>query len=769
MFIKLNTALVQLCALLFLVTTAGTASGQSLEEVFVTAQKRTQSLEDVPISIIVTSGEQIARSGIGNIDELQNRIPNFQMSLAAVSTEVYIRGVGSGANDGFEQSVGVFVDGVFGGRGRQFRAPFLDLERFEVLRGPQGVLLGKNTIAGAVNITTAKPTSDFTGSFKASYNDRLEEGSATLVLSGPLGETTRARVAITGLKSDGYLFNTVDKTAEQQREEFVVRGTVEQDLSDTVTARFKYEVGSFDTDGSRFVINDVGVFEDVFTSFDEDFSQANYRSSKGGIGGEGEFDQTNTTNSVLNIDWEWDNHTFTSVTGYSNFKFRRLLDSDFSAIPLIVTETLPERFEQLSQEFRLASDPGGRFEYIVGLYWQTNRYDTLRETSIDGDTLAELLLGPLNNALGAAARTTKGKTFQKFDQEADSVAAFAELLWNVNDRLRLKGGLRYSQEDKKAAQFIRLNTRDGQLNTDPVSIALTELFFGFTNHSFTGDRSESDVSPSVNVQFDFTDEVMLYGTWARGFKAGGFNAQERGDDIALFEFEEETASTFELGLKGRFFDGAARLNVSAFQSTYDDLQVSSFNGVTFVVGNAAQSESTGVELDGAWALSENIEIGGAFATLDSNYKSFPNGPCFAGDDRPECSDASSVGARDLSGESTSYDPEFSGNLYLRGSMDLENEFQLTFDVDWAFTDGYFYSADLDPSDFQEAFGLVDIRVGIGPVDRSWELALLGQNLTEEITNGGYGSDIPLLTGAHFSTSIPPRRFTLQYTHRFGAN
>ncbi len=489
---------------------------------------------------------------------------------------------------------------------------------------------------------------------------------------------------------------------------------------------------------------------------------------RGGIGGEDEFDETTTTNSVLNIDWEWDNHTFTSVTGYSNFKFRRLLDSDFSAIPLIITETLPERFEQLSQEFRLASDPGGRFEYILGLYWQTNQFDTLRETSIDGDTLAELLIGPLNNPLGAAARTTTGKTFQKFDQEADSVAAFAEVLWNVSDRFRVKGGLRYSNEDKEAAQFIRLETLDGQLNTDPVSIQLTGLFFGFTNHSFTGDRSESDVSPSVNLQFDVTDELMVYGTWARGFKAGGFNAQERGDDIALFEFEEETASTSEVGLKGRFFNGAARLNISAFKSTYDDLQVSSINGVTFVVGNAAQSESTGFELDGAWALSENIEIDGALATLDSDYTSFPNGPCFAGDDLPECSDTSSVGARDLSGESTSYDPEYSGNLYLRGSMDLEEDIRMTFDVDWTFTDGYFYSADLDPSDFQEGYGLVDIRVGLGPPDGSWEVALLGQNMTEELTNGGYGSDIPLLTGAHFSSSIAPRRFTLQYTQRFGA-
>ncbi|MFK8030265.1 MAG: TonB-dependent receptor [Gammaproteobacteria bacterium] len=760
---RAGSFLVMLC-----LCAAPLSAAQVLEEVFVTAQKRTESLQDVPISITAVSGEEIVRSGLGNMDALQGRIPNFQISEAAVSTEIYIRGVGSSANDGFEQSVGIFVDGVFGGRGRQFRAPFLDLERIEVLRGPQGVLLGKNTIAGAVNITTARPTSEFTGYINTRYNDALEEGAVAVVMSGPLSEDTRARIAISGLKGDGYLINTVDKTAEQQREEFVARGTLEHDFSDTLTARLKYEAGSFDTDGSRFVINEVGVFEDVFLSFDEDFSQTNYRSSKGGLGGEAEFDKTKTVNSVLNIDWEWDNHTLTSVTGYSNFKFRRRLDSDFSAIPLLITETLPEQFEQISQEFRLASDPGGRFDYIAGLYWQTNRYDTLRQTRIDGDTLAELLLGPLGNALGGAARTTTGRTFQKFDQEADSFAVFGELTWHVSDRLRAKAGLRYSDEEKSATQLVRLETLDGEVNTDPVSIQLTGLFFGFENHRFQGDRAESDVSPSLNLQFDLTDDMMIYGTWARGFKAGGFNAQERSDDIALFEFEEEQATTFELGFKGRFFGGAARINATAFQSTYDDLQVSSFNGVTFVVGNAAQSESTGFEIDGAWALSDSVEIGGALATLDSTYTSFPNGPCFAGDDSPECNDVSSAGARDLSGESTPFNADYSGNLYVRGSIELENEYAMTFDANWTFTDGYFYSADLDLADFEEAHGLVSIRVGVGPADGRWEFALLGQNLTEELTNGGYGSDIPLLTGAHFSSSIAPRRFSLQYTHRFGA-
>ncbi|MEM7083662.1 MAG: TonB-dependent receptor [Pseudomonadota bacterium] len=747
---------------------AGDVQAQTLEEVFVTAQKRTESLEDVPISITAIAGDEIARNGIGNVDALQARIPNFNMSTAAVSTEIYIRGVGSGANDGFEQSVGMFVDGVFGGRGRQFRAPFLDLERLEVLRGPQGVLLGKNTIAGAVNIATAKPTSEFTGSLSASYDDRLEEGTATLVLSGPFSDSTRGRMAVTGLKSEGYLFNTVDQQPEMQREEFTARGIIEHDFSDAVTARLKYESGSFDTDGSRFVINDVGPFEDVFVSFDENFTQDRYRSSKGGLGGEDEFDETTTTNAALTVDWEWENHTFTSVTGYSNFEFRRLLDSDFSAIPLIITETIPEIFEQVSQEFRLSSDPGNRIDYILGLYWQTNRLDTLRETSIDGDTLAALLLGPLNNPLGAAATRTTGKTFQKFEQKADSFAAFAQLTWNITDRFRTTAGVRYSEEDKSALQFVRLETLDGQLNTDPLSIQLTELFFGFTNHRFEGERSESDVSPSVNVQFDFNDDIMLYGTWARGFKAGGFNAQERGDDIALFEFEEEQATTIEAGLKGRFLNGAARLNVNFFRSVYDDLQVSSFNGVTFIVGNAAESESTGVEIDGAWALSEHVEIGAAVATLDATYTSFPNGPCFAGDERPECTDISSLGARDLSGERVGYDPEFSGNVYLRGRVELNNDYLVTYGADWTFTDGFFYNADLDPADFQEPFGLFDVRLGYGPANGRWEIAIVGQNLTEELTNGSYGSDIPLLTGAHFSASIPPRRVALQWNWRFGS-
>tara|TARA_R100000005_G_scaffold94720_1_gene73619 strand:- start:9600 stop:10319 length:720 start_codon:yes stop_codon:yes gene_type:complete len=205
---------------------ANAASAQMLEEVVVTAQKRSQSLQDVPISINAVSGEKLKEAGITRIADLQVYVPNLTMSEAAIGSNIYIRGVGSQVNQGFEQSVGTYVDGIYFGRPRQLRAPFFDLERVEVLRGPQSILFGKNSIAGALNLVSAKPTDEFEGSVSALLEPDHGELETSLVLSGPLSDTLSGRLALRYREMDGFIDNVAKGIDEMETEETVVRGAL---------------------------------------------------------------------------------------------------------------------------------------------------------------------------------------------------------------------------------------------------------------------------------------------------------------------------------------------------------------------------------------------------------------------------------------------------------------------------------------------------------------------------------------------------------------
>ncbi|WP_353889114.1 TonB-dependent receptor plug domain-containing protein [uncultured Spongiibacter sp.] len=252
-------------SLLPLLVSGAAVAGPVLEEVVVTAQLRQQSLQDVPVSVSAIGGEKMMEAGIAKIEDLQAYVPNFTMSESGIGTDIYIRGIGSGENQGFEQSVGMYVDGIYYGRAQLARAPFLDLSRVEVLRGPQNILLGKNSIAGAINIKTADPTEDFEGNVQLTYEPELNERIVDLVLSGPISDRFGYRFAARKREMDGYMENLVLDRDEAQRDEETLRFKLLWDVSDDVVANFKIESGSFDVIGrtSEIITNEPST-DDVF-------------------------------------------------------------------------------------------------------------------------------------------------------------------------------------------------------------------------------------------------------------------------------------------------------------------------------------------------------------------------------------------------------------------------------------------------------------------------------------------------------------------------
>src|SRR5258706_9068604 len=230
------------------------ADTDTLDEIVVTAQKRTESLTDVPLSVEAVSGAKLAEAGIQRLDDLKAYVPNFQMTETGIANNIYIRGIGSGLNQGFEQSVSMYADGIYRGRGHQSRMPFLDLQRIEVLRGPQPTLFGKNAVAGAVNLVSAKPGDKFEGHVRGWYDTELDESVGDIVVSGPMSSTTGARLAFRYRKANGYINNLTSGLDEPDREEASARLTLAYDSHERLDATLRFEGGSFDNTGRQVEI-----------------------------------------------------------------------------------------------------------------------------------------------------------------------------------------------------------------------------------------------------------------------------------------------------------------------------------------------------------------------------------------------------------------------------------------------------------------------------------------------------------------------------------
>jgi outer membrane receptor protein involved in Fe transport len=299
-------------------------SGPMLEEVVVTATKRLESLQDIPISVNAVSAEKMAEAGIDRIENLAPYVPNLSMAENGIGTAIYIRGIGSGINAGFEQSASMYVDGVYYGRPQLSRAPFLDLERVEVVRGPQPILFGKNSIAGAISMITAKPTDEFEASMSMLYEPDAEELEGTAVVSGPLTDSLSGRLAVRYRETDGYLDNIYLDDGEANREESTFRGTLQWDATADLRVTLKGEVGSFDVKGRNMeVISDNPSVNPAFGGMNYSEIQVNvFGQPEAGLNvkqdqkrtSNGDFSDNDTENVTMTIDYAMGDYTLTSVT-----------------------------------------------------------------------------------------------------------------------------------------------------------------------------------------------------------------------------------------------------------------------------------------------------------------------------------------------------------------------------------------------------------------------------------------------------------------------
>ncbi|NIB43688.1 TonB-dependent receptor [Pseudomaricurvus alkylphenolicus] len=795
------------------VPTAANADGFKLEEIVVTAQKRQQSLQDVPISVSAVDGEKMSEAGINNLEDLSAYVPNFQQANSPLGQVISIRGISSGINQGFEQSVVQYVDDIAMGRGPMARMPFMDLERVEVLRGPQNVLFGKNSIGGAISITTAKPTEDFEGSVQVEHENKYGSNDVQAMVSGPLSDTVGARLAIRAHQEDGYFDNTTNGDDEQQKDEITGRLTLEWTPNDTFNASLKLEHSSFDFEGrgeeviagydsvsplfTGLSYGEIGEFLTAATGQDigtEDGTQNRKRQTN-----HDEFSDNESNQVVLTMNWGFDAFTLTSVTGYVDYKLDEDTDVDLSGLESI-RAAQKEKFDQFSQEIRFTSPGGETIDWIAGAYYQTWDLEYGQQNTVDDENLtaalSEIGLGllapsagitgfnpaaslltnygiaaPFLNATAAGRQLYSLKeinntsNIRDYNGNSDSHSAFGQATWNVSEALRLTLGARYTLEEKESERSLTIyDTSGGGLTSAGLETRLVMSgVFGVENHAVEDDRREESVTGTLIAEWDATEELMLYASISNGFKAGGFDA--RAGRAANFEYEDETVINYEIGTKAEMLGGRAQLNTAIFYTDYKDLQVSQFDGtVGFVVGNAAAARSQGIEFDGRIMLTEELLLIGSMAYLDYEFKEYEGAAC-----PPKVTLDTGAVACDLSGEPNTFAPELTAAITLDYITPLSDAFNLHITLDTSYRSKQFVEATLEPLMEQDSQVKVNARIALEA--ENWMVALVGKNLTDN-DDIGYASATPVSGSAllqaptYSGYEVNPRTLAIQAKYHF---
>ncbi|WP_369062315.1 TonB-dependent receptor [Caulobacter sp. 73W] len=603
--------------------TATDTSGFAIEEIVVTAQKRSENLQDVPVSVTALTASALQDQGVNNVMGLNNVAPGLRVSAgdAAANPKIYIRGVGlSDFNPNASSGVGVYVDGVFVGSPLAQMAGFFDLAQVEVLRGPQGTLYGRNTNGGAINVTTKRPTFHWTGETRAEYATydavNLQGG-----ISGPLIEDKLAfRLAGQFVEDGGYTFNRVTGEDVNAAKNWAGRLSLLYTPHEDVEVFSKFERFSNRGDatlpqhralfpGTPAVAGSNGLCLPSAYASGGCTDLMGYADTDGNIRA-GDYnqqgkDRVDLWNASTQIDWDLGSVALVSVTAYQHANRNALENTDSSPMQMIEIN-YRARAKAFTQEVRLQSDDEAAFKWVVGGFYMD---ETIRDDSLQ-DVLRDyrpFFVSP-ENPLGISPDDSVAVFGYPYTQKTKSYALFGQADYSLSERLTITGGLRYSADDKSFD--YRSEIEDG------LATILTSK----------QDKTFSAWSGRVGARYALTDDVNIYATYNRGFKSGGFFGGLATSPDQLEPYANEKLDAFEVGFKGQFFDRRLRLNASGFYYDYQDQQVFAQalrNGLTvLVLDNAASSKVWGAEFELTAKPTANLQLDAGLSLLDAEYGEF---------------------------------------------------------------------------------------------------------------------------------------------------
>ncbi len=628
--------------------TSDTTAEQEPEtnDIIVTARRRSESAQDIPIAVSVLGAKQLDETGAFNVNRLQQLAPTLQFySSNPRNTAVSIRGLGVPfglTSDGFEQGVGIYVDDVYYSRVASATFDFLDVAQIEVLRGPQGTLYGKNTTAGAINIQTNQPTFDFEGRAEVSIGN-FNFQQARLAVSGPLSENVAARIAFSGTSRNGTIRNVVTGENIQSLDNIGLRAQLLWEPTDTLKIKLVGDYNKQDAVCCGSVFVGTGATQRLLNrQFAALAAAQNYAPPS-----TNPFDRVTDLDSNLNagnviagaalkITWDVGPGTLTSVTAYRTWDWKPENDRDFTGLSIVALSQNPSQQDQITQEFRYAYT-GDKFDFVLGAFAFDQRIDT-QGTEAQGRAASRWNIAPYN-PLSLDPSVLDGLTARNTQVlESSSAALFGQLSWKVTDAFTIQPGARINYDKKSGFYQRRVFTGTGVELTGAETDARSRAQLGvFTPQTSAPSDGDWNLTYDLTASYELAPDVLAYGTYAKSFKTIGINQNGLPTDAAGVPIAEagtirpEKVDHFEVGLKSQFWDRRATLNVAAYRTDIRDYQATVNNGQFGVLrgylANAGKVRSQGVEADFAIRPSQRFTAYTHAAYTDANYESFTDAPC----------------------------------------------------------------------------------------------------------------------------------------------
>ena len=757
-----------------------------IEDIIVTATKRNERLKDVPISMSAMGAEQLEQTGVRDLKSIAEYIPNLHISQSNdFRSTVTIRGVGAQSrNIGFDARVGVYVDGVYMGQSPSLNQELLDLERVEVLRGPQGTLFGKNTVAGAINLITKKPSDVLEGQVSADFgNLKYREFKGRLNI--PLSDTAAVKFSVAKTDRDGYVENIITGNDLIGIDTLAYRVQLRLQATDQLEINASFDglnsdslilVGEPLTDSFGFGPVPLAPEERV-VAFSADPT-----------------DKRDVYGGHLDIDYETDGgYTFKSITGYRDTDAVYTNQTDYAPIDIISIQ-FADKYQQFSEEIQFISPNDQAFTYMVGLYYYSQKADTQRDVILGDDFLSGYIglftgQGPAGQEfirqtlqIGVAG----DRVFNSGKVNTKSYAAYFNGTYEISEKLKLGVGLRYSIEDKDVnwvldatAEGTPLRTPTGQIIDDDVvaffaqflpeghpdlvalqqGAGLNKLIFPVASTRdangnivpMINDRQDKFFAPAVSLTYALNDDSNVYAKYSSGYKSGGFNldyvneigvidANGRVQGTENLEFDKETVDSFEIGYKASYFDNRFSLNMAAFLANYDDYQVNQFidlgNGRTSIqITNAAKVKTKGIEVETTWHATDDLTFTGSIGVLDATFDEFPGGGSqgsdASGNRLPNATNFNAAFSAQYFHEIEALDATMLMRLDITHRSDYFTTVNNDTSAEFVPVPGVGQFPGTVPFDHIEPLTLINGRIGLMSNEAGWEVYLWGRNLTNQ--------------------------------------
>jgi iron complex outermembrane receptor protein len=701
-------------------------SAATLDEIIVTAQRREQSLQDVPIAITAFNAETLERTAATGISDIASKAPGVTLTQFNIGEpQLYIRGVGTTSDSAAsDPSIGVSIDEVSIGRAGASSLAFLDIERVEVLRGPQGTLYGRNASGGALNIYTRRPAFEDSGSVTARVGS-FDEYGLEGVVNREISEGGAMRLAFRYTTNDGYAENVPTGSGLEGGTSWGARLSMIQDI-DNWSFLGSVDYSRDDIDGHARIPVTTASTAPAFVTL--------INTLRAGLDVRQSFSSPNNYQDRINygftgrIEHTGEAFDFVSLTSFrdNDYSWRDNLGGlPFPGFPLQVDDMASEEAKQFSQEFRLVSKPDSPVSWVAGVYYFS-----------EDVTRAERFV--VGAALPIAPPSFGGDVSFFQDATNTSYAAFGQATVPFADIWELTVGARWTHDEREVRQIAVDN--EGGANP-PAGIPLGP---GGTPYNVAADADFSEPTWKLALSVEPIENVRLYASYDRGYKAGAFPSAAQSGAQAVLPLDSEILDNYEIGLKSTILDGRLRFNAAVFKLEYDDLQVYELLGLTLVTSNA-QAEVDGYEIETAFAVTNNLTIGGSYTSLDARFTS---------------NAVSGLLVLPYDGNVLPRSPDSQYTLYVDGEWDVAGGV-LAARADYQWTDDFYFDPSNNPEVLSPAHELVSAFV-------SWEsasglkLSVYGKNLTDT----EYQTHIIKNVGVGFSVFGAPRSFGLALSQSF---